>query len=480
MIAAAAPNAAASNAATPTASSAGSTAASMPGLLPRVKKIVLEPKTEWPVIAMEPTSVAQLYTTYAMPLAAFAALMSFVHMSLIGVSLPFGGVVRSPIGSGLVYALLAFGFGLLGLFLVGLIINSLAPTFSGVRNQRQALKVAAYSFTPAWLSTLLALSPVLPTLLQFVAGCYGIYVLYLGLPILMQAPREKAFGYTASVVICSIALGILFGVLSATTGHFGHRGLLGASPAEQAAEQATARDRGAAAVGNMLGGVLGTDEKGKAGLSAALANLAKTGEQSAQDSAAAMDAAAGGAASNRTGDNTQSALSAAGGLATALGGALGGSRRVDVVDFKELTAMLPGSLPGMKRTDARGESRGAVGVKTSSASASYEGANGARVRIEISDISGISGLMDLAGTLVQNTTSEGDSGFEREQTIHGRTVHEKYDSRAKQGEASVTLAKRFQVEVTGNGVDMAALEQYLSQIDLAGLESMRDRGGQAK
>jgi hypothetical protein len=407
--------------------------------------------------------------------AAFASLMSFVHMSLIGMSPPFGGVVRSPIGSGMVYALLAFGFGLLGLFLVGLIINLLAPTFSGVRNQRQALKVAAYSFTPAWLSTLLALSPVLPTLLQFVAGCYGIYVLYLGLPILMQAPREKAFGYTASVVICTIAIGLLFGVLSATTGYFGHRGLLGASPAEQAAQQTAARDHGAAAVGNMLGGVLGTDEKGKAGLSAALANLAKAGEQTNNTAASNAQTASNGGT-----DSTQSALSAASGLATALGGALGGSRRVDVVDFKALTAMLPGSLPGMKRTDAHGESRGAVGVKTSSAGASYEGANGARVHIEISDMSGISGLMDLAGALVQNTTSEGDSGFEREQTIHGRTVHEKYDSKAKQGEVSVTLAKRFQVDVTGDSVDMPALEQYLSQIDLAGLESMKDRGGQTK
>lgn len=224
--------------------------------------------------------------------AAFAAVMSFVHMSVIGVSLPFSGVFRSPIGSGLVYALLAFGFGLLGLFLVALIINALAPTFSGIRNQRQALKVAAYSFTPAWLAALLALSPILPTLLQFVAGCYGIYVLYLGLPILMQAPREKAFGYTATVVICTIVLGILFGVLSATTGYFGHRGLLGASPAEQATEQAAARDQGAAAVGIVLGGILGTDEKGKAGLVAAIANLAK-----------------------------------AGGLAAALGKALGGQRR---------------------------------------------------------------------------------------------------------------------------------------------------------
>lgn len=95
-------------------------------------------------------------------------------------------------------------------------------------------------------------------------------------------------------------------------------------------------------------------------------------------------------------------------------------------------------------------------------------------------MSGVSGLMDLAGALVQNTSSESDSGFEKYQTVDGRSVHEKYDAKAKKGEASVMLAKRFQVEVSGDGVDMHALEQALSQVDLAHLESMKDQGGQAK
>ena len=133
-----------------------------------------------------------------------------------------------------------------------------------------------------------------------------------------------------------------------------------------------------------------------------------------------------------------------------------------------------------RRSAASGASQEAVGVKTSSASGSYQGDSGASVHIEITDMSGVSGLMDLAGALVQNTSSESDSGFEKYQTVDGRSVHEKYDAKAKKGEASVMLAKRFQVEVSGDGVDMHALEQALSQVDLAHLESMKDQGGQAK
>src|ERR1700727_2190447 len=54
-----------------------------PGLIDRIKNIILTPKTEWPVIAPEPTTISQLYEGYVIPLAAFSALMSFVRWSVI-------------------------------------------------------------------------------------------------------------------------------------------------------------------------------------------------------------------------------------------------------------------------------------------------------------------------------------------------------------------------------------------------------------
>lgn len=184
--------------------------------------------------------------------------MGFVRVSVLGVNSAFGDSLRMPIANGLTYTMTMFVSGLFGVFVVGLIINALAPTFSALRDQRQTLKVAAYSLTPALLSSVLALSPILATLLQLSAGLYGIYVLWVGLPVVMHSPQEKAFGYTASVVICTILVGIVFAVLS-TFAHSGGTGqsLLGASPAERAAAQAAARDQGAATVGNALGYLLG-------------------------------------------------------------------------------------------------------------------------------------------------------------------------------------------------------------------------------
>src|SRR5882757_4822430 len=171
-------------------------------LIARVKNMVLTPKTEWPIVEREPTSIGQLYISYVAPLALLAAVLAFIHVTLIGVHLPFGGTIRQPFTTGLMSLVMTLVGAFVGLLIVGLVINVLAPTFGGVRDLRQAVKTAAHAFTPAWVGSLFGLLPAFSTLLQLAAACYAIYVLYLGLPVMMHGKQEKAAGYTATVVVC--------------------------------------------------------------------------------------------------------------------------------------------------------------------------------------------------------------------------------------------------------------------------------------
>jgi hypothetical protein len=185
------------------------------GLVSRIKNILVTPRSEWRVIQAEATSVSRLYSGYVMPMAAFAAAMSFIRMTVVGVEVPSGGTVRAPAVSGLTTSLLTFLISLAGLYVVGLVINSLAGAFGGRPDRRQALKTAAYALTPAWLGTALSFLPM-GSFLQFLAGLYGVYVLYVGLPIMMQAKEDGAGGYASSVVACAVGVGILFGLGAAT------------------------------------------------------------------------------------------------------------------------------------------------------------------------------------------------------------------------------------------------------------------------
>jgi hypothetical protein len=95
---------------------------------------------------------------------------------------------------------------LIGVAVVAFIIDALAPSFGATKNQIQAFKVAAYSFTPAWIGGILAIIPVIGWLGALVGGLYSLYVLYLGEPKLMRAPQEKAMGYVVVTIVVSIVV----------------------------------------------------------------------------------------------------------------------------------------------------------------------------------------------------------------------------------------------------------------------------------
>jgi hypothetical protein len=179
----------------------------------RAKRLVLQPKQEWQVIATEATTTGQLYTNYIMPLAAIGPIASIIGMSLFGITVPFVGTYRVPIGTAITHSIISYVFTLAGIFILALIIDALAPSFLGEKSQIQALKVAAYSCTAAWLGGIFSLIPSI-SILAIIPGIYSLYLLYLGLPVLMKSPQDKALGYTIVVLIVAIVIFLLIGAVS--------------------------------------------------------------------------------------------------------------------------------------------------------------------------------------------------------------------------------------------------------------------------
>ena len=183
-------------------------------LIERVKGIVLSPKTEWEKIAAETTDVKSLYVGYAMILAAIPAICGFIGSTVIGVSLPIVGTMRTGVGAALVQLVLGYVLGLAVIYVVSLIVTALAPTFDGQKNPVQALKLVVYSSTPVWLAGVFSLVSLLGVL-GIIAGLYGLYLLYIGLTPLMKNPQDKSIGYTALIIVCYIVLAIIMGVIIA-------------------------------------------------------------------------------------------------------------------------------------------------------------------------------------------------------------------------------------------------------------------------
>ena len=181
-------------------------------LVDRVKKILLQPKSEWAVIAAEPHTVQDLYTGYVMILAAIPAVATFIGTAIVGIGF-LGHVYHVPITAALTQLVLGYVLSLAMVYVLALVIDALAPNFGGEKSFIQALKVAAFAPTASWVAGIFAIIPLLG-ILALIGGLYSLYLLFLGLPMLMKVPEEKGVVYTVVVIIVAIVLAIVVGALA--------------------------------------------------------------------------------------------------------------------------------------------------------------------------------------------------------------------------------------------------------------------------
>jgi hypothetical protein len=185
------------------ASGTGTAVGPRKGVFDRARDILMRPAAEWPVIAAEPATVGSVFVPYALILAAIGPIAGLIGGQVFGISFgPFSWT--PPIGGAIAMALIGYVISLATVFVVALIIDALAPTFNGTKNQVNAVKVAVYSWTAFWVAGIFSIIP--PLAILGLVGLYSFYLLHLGLPVLMRVPPEKSAGYTVVVVLVAIVL----------------------------------------------------------------------------------------------------------------------------------------------------------------------------------------------------------------------------------------------------------------------------------
>lgn len=175
-------------------------------MIRRVGAILTTPKTEWVRIAAEPASVRSIMLGWVAPLAAIGPVAKLISSQLLNY-MGDGMHMPPPFVSALTEAVIGYLLSLLGVYVLSLIVNGLAVTFKGRSDPVQALKLAAYGATAAYLAGVLQIWP--PLEIFQVAGLYSLYLIFAGLPILMHVPRKRALGYTAVTMLAGIAITIL-------------------------------------------------------------------------------------------------------------------------------------------------------------------------------------------------------------------------------------------------------------------------------
>ncbi|NUN59574.1 MAG: YIP1 family protein [Burkholderiaceae bacterium] len=403
-------------------------------IIERVKSILFQPTPTWATIEAEPADVAGLYTRYLMVLAAIPAVCGFIGMSLIGMG-AFGVSLRVPVVAGLANMVVSYVLSLVGVFVLALIVDALAPRFGGQKSSIQALKLAVYASTAAMLGGVFSLLPSL-AMLGLLAALYSIYLLYVGLPVLMKNPPEKTLAYTAVVLVAAIVMGLVMGAVSSV---FMPRGgaLLGIADAPAISVSTP-------------GGSVSIDT---AGLEAASKKMEEAARQMEQ--------------AQKSQDPTAMAA-ATGNAAAAAAGMLGGGQAIAAQSLK---AGLPEQLADMARTGFDVQDGAALGLPTSQASAQYSNGK-TEARLEITDMGGLGQMAVLAMGMAQGE-KEDPQHAEKTWQEGGRTLHQSYQKDGSQAEFRVVLKNGIVVSLEADDMDIGAVRRLMSQVNLSTLEGLQ-------
>jgi len=390
------------------------------GLVARVKGILLTPDSEWDVIDGEPSTIKGIYTGYAVPLAAIPAVCGAIGAALMGHSV-LGVTYRPALTGVLTTAVVTYVLSLIGLYVLALIIETLAPNFGGVKDRLKAFKVAAYASTAVWVAGVFHLLPGLVLLASLLGGLYSLYLVYKGLPKLMRSPPEKTWPYLAVVIVVAFLINIVIGMVVGA--------VVGAT---------TAAGIGAVAQQGQLGG--------KVNLGGTEIDLAKLQAASKQMEASAkqMEAAANG---------------------QVVEGA------VQALPGETLKALLPTAIGGFSRTEVESSAGGVGGLQGSNAEGVYMRGDG-RITLAVTDMAAAGGLAGLAGAFNVNSSRETADGYEKMGKVNGRMTTEEYNRQGRSGKYAVLVADRFMVEANGSSVTMEELKAAVSAVGLNGLESL--------
>jgi len=173
----------------------------------RAREIIMNPRVTWQAIKGEAIDLKQVFLNYAAPLALIPAVSSLIGISLFGLRMPAGHLIRAPFFESLLVSVLTYAVSLLAIYITGYIIYGLAPYFGSKADLNLAMKLVIYSATPFWLAGIFSILPGLGIL--SILGLYGVYLMVVGLPELLGTPPDKVIWYTAAIIISLIVVNFI-------------------------------------------------------------------------------------------------------------------------------------------------------------------------------------------------------------------------------------------------------------------------------
>lgn len=184
-------------------------------MLERIKDLVLKPQVTWTEINNEEMTVSSLFKEYLLILAAVPAIAQLLGRWIVGIPIPFGvGFVKLSFFASLVNALVSYVLTVAAIWAFAKVLQFDARVlFASADEEVKAFKISVFSAAPYLVAGIVYLIPSLGVIVILV-GLYCLYLIYAGLPLVMETPKEKVLPYMIVIIITIVVLAIIIGTIS--------------------------------------------------------------------------------------------------------------------------------------------------------------------------------------------------------------------------------------------------------------------------
>lgn len=170
--------------------------------------ILTHPDKEWASIRKHHESTSKLYIGHVLLLAMIPAVAAYYGTTEVGWRIGDGELIRLTQSSAAQLCVLFYAAMLSGIYLIGKFIDFFSMTYGVDESEHNGVLLAAYTATPLFIVGIIAVYPVLwvNMLAGIIAVCWSVYLLYEGLPILMNIPEDRGFMFATSVLTVGLVM----------------------------------------------------------------------------------------------------------------------------------------------------------------------------------------------------------------------------------------------------------------------------------
>ena len=186
--------------------------------------LLVKPSAQWRTVADLPESSLNTLILYPCIMAILPAVAWFYGTSQVGWTVgDDGNTIKLTLASARLISILFYFAMVTCIAAIGYFIHWMASTYGSQSSVAKGMAIAGLMATPLYLAGLVGFYPLLwvDLLVGVIAICWSVYLMYLGIPIVMNIPKERGFLFSSAVLAIGMVIIVSLMVISIILWDFG-------------------------------------------------------------------------------------------------------------------------------------------------------------------------------------------------------------------------------------------------------------------